>query len=62
MAHRGGRGDRGRLALVEASLTALSGAASGARTPLAGAAPQRARPLEAANARWNFDVSDINEP
>jgi hypothetical protein len=48
--------------LVEASLTALSGAASGARTPLPGAAPQRARPLEAANARWNFDVSDINEP
>ena len=59
MAHRGGRGDRGRLALVEASLTALSGAASGARTPLPGAAPQRARPLEAANARWNFDVPDI---
>jgi hypothetical protein len=39
MAHRGGRGDRGRLALVEASLTALSGAAAGARTPLPGAAP-----------------------
>ena len=62
MAHRGGRGDRGRLALVEASLTALSGAASGARTPLPAAAPQRARPLEAAIARWNFDVPDINEP
>jgi hypothetical protein len=56
------RGDRGRLALVEASLTALSGAASCARTPLPGAAPQWARPLEAANARWNFDVPDINEP
>jgi hypothetical protein len=45
VADRGSRRDPGRLALVETGLTAaFSGAASGVRTPLLGAAPRRARP------------------